>query len=140
MQARNRCGEVSDSDKSPARSKADFAAGTRCASVQKPGSISPIVALARRCASARSGRAAHGTYCTISAGARRPAARADSQTASTATRVKSGGHMLEIISPSAILPHSASACSPRAAMSSGMSARSGRYSSLALCAEKARPL
>ena len=48
--------------------------------------------------------------------------------------------MFEIIRPSAIAPHNASACSPRAAMSSGMSGRGGWYSSLALCAENTFPV
>ena len=48
--------------------------------------------------------------------------------------------MFEIISPSAIAPHSASACSPLAAISSGISGRSGWYSSLALCAENTFPV
>ena len=48
--------------------------------------------------------------------------------------------MFEIISPSAIAPHNASACSPLAAMSSGISGRGGRYSSLAPRAENTFPV
>ena len=47
--------------------------------------------------------------------------------------------MFEITRPSAIRPHSASACSPLAAISSGMSGRMAWYSSLTLCAEKIPP-
>ena len=48
--------------------------------------------------------------------------------------------MFEIIRPSAIAPHNASACSPLAAMSSGISGRGGWYSSLAPCAENTFPV
>ena len=85
------------------------------------------------------GRAAHGTYCTTSGGGGRPSWRADLWTRSTAQHVNSGGHMFEIIRPSAILPQSASDCSPLAAISSGMSARGALHSSLTLLAENTAP-
>jgi len=47
--------------------------------------------------------------------------------------------MFEIINPSAIFPHSASACSPLAAISSGISRRGAWYSSLTLWAENTLP-
>ena len=100
----------------------------------------PIVALARPKASSRSGRTAHGTYWTTSRGGGRPAPRAEASTASTACRVNSGGHMLEIISPSAMRPHSANARSPRAAISNGRSARRGLNESFTPSTENTEPL